>query len=50
VKKISGGDPKLERPKLLMEAGQSAWLYSPSGWNVTGGERTVNWARPAVTP
>ncbi len=41
VKKIYGGDPKLERPKLLMENGQPAWLYAPSGWNVTGGERTV---------
>jgi hypothetical protein len=41
VKKIYGGDPKIERPKLLMEGGQPAWLYGPSGWNVTGGQRTV---------
>ena len=41
VKKIYGIDPKIERPKLLMENGQPAWLYGPSGWNVTGGQRTV---------
>lgn len=41
VEKIYGGDPKLERPKLLLENGQPAWLFAPSGWNVTGGERTV---------
>jgi len=41
VKRIYGSDPKLERPKLLMENGAPAWLYAPSGLNVTGGERTV---------
>jgi len=41
-RKIYGADPKLERPKLLLEAGQPAWLYAPSGWNVTGGERTAS--------
>ncbi|MBN8456929.1 MAG: endonuclease/exonuclease/phosphatase family protein [Verrucomicrobia bacterium] len=41
VKRIYGGDPKLERPKILMQDGQPAWLYAPSGWNITGGNRTA---------
>lgn len=41
VKKIYGGDPKFERPKVLCLEGRPAWLYAPSGWNVTGGNRTV---------
>jgi lysophospholipase L1-like esterase len=41
ARRIYGPDPKLERPKLLMERGAPAWLYAPSGWNVTGGARTV---------
>lgn len=41
VKKIYGSDPKFERPKILIEEGKPSWLYAPSGWNVTGGERTV---------
>jgi len=40
VKRIYGGDPKLERPKILMRSGEPAYLYAPSGWNVTGGQRT----------
>lgn len=39
--KIYGGDPKLERPKILMIDGQPAYLYGPSGWNFFGGDRTV---------
>jgi arylsulfatase A-like enzyme len=42
VRRIYGEDPKLERPKILCIDGQPAWLYAPSGWNVTGGQRTVN--------
>lgn len=42
VKKVYGGDPKFERPKVLCLDGRPAWLYAPSGWNVTGGQRTVN--------
>ena len=42
VKQVYGGDPKFERPKVLCIAGRPAWLYAPSGWNVTGGQRTVN--------
>ncbi|MCP4645029.1 MAG: hypothetical protein GY851_31595 [bacterium] len=41
VTKIYGTDPKLERPKILMIDGKPAYLYAPSGWNVTGGSRTV---------
>ena len=41
MKKIYGGEPKLERPKVLMADGKPAWLYAPSGWNVTGGQRTA---------
>ena len=39
--KIYGGDPKLERPKILMIDGKPAYLYGPSGWNFFGGDRTV---------
>lgn len=42
VKKVYGGDPKFERPKVLCVEGRPAWLYAPSGWNVTGGPRTVS--------
>jgi hypothetical protein len=42
VKRIYGGDPKFERPKVLCVDGRPAWLYAPSGWNVTGGQRTVS--------
>lgn len=42
VRKIYGGDPKFERPKVLCLDGRPAWLYAPSGWNVTGGQRTVS--------
>lgn len=42
VKKVYGGDPKFERPKVLCLDGRPAWLYAPSGWNVTGGPRTVS--------
>ncbi|MDC0325407.1 sulfatase-like hydrolase/transferase [bacterium] len=41
IKKIYGGDPKFERPKVLCMDHQPSWLYAPSGWNVTGGQRTV---------
>ena len=39
--KIYGGDPKLERPKVLMIDNKPAYLYGPSGWNFFGGDRTV---------
>lgn len=42
VTKIYGPDPKLERPKVLMIDGRPAYLYGPSGWNISGGERTVS--------
>lgn len=38
---VDGGDPKFERPKVLSLNGRPAWLYAPSGWNVTGTDRTV---------
>ncbi len=41
VVKIYGEDPKLERPKILMMDGKPAYLYTPGGWNVVGGDRTV---------
>ena len=41
VRRIYGGDPKFERPKVLCLDGRPAWLYAPSGWNVTGSDRTV---------
>lgn len=41
VKKVYGGEPKFERPKVLCLNGRPAWLYAPSGWNVTGTDRTV---------
>lgn len=42
VKKIYGSDPKFERPKVLCLDGRPAWFYAPSGWNVTGEQRTVS--------
>ena len=42
VKKVYGGDPKFERPKVLCFEGRPEWLYAASGWNVTGGQRTVS--------
>jgi hypothetical protein len=42
VKRVYGGAPKFERPKVLCLDGRPAWLYAPSGWNVTGGQRTVS--------
>lgn len=42
VMRIYGGDPKFERPKVLCEEGLPAWLYATSGWNFSGGSRTVN--------
>ncbi len=41
VKKIYGGHPKIERPKILMIDGKPTYLYGPPGWNIFGGERTV---------
>jgi hypothetical protein len=40
-RRVYGGDPKLERPKVLMISGRPAYLYAPSGWAVHGGERTA---------
>ncbi|MBI4890694.1 MAG: glycoside hydrolase N-terminal domain-containing protein [Acidobacteria bacterium] len=42
VKQVYGGDPKFERPKVLVIEGKPAYLYATSGWNVTGGARTVS--------
>jgi len=42
VIRVYGSDPKFERPKVLCLGGRPAWLYAPSGWNVTGGQRTVS--------
>lgn len=42
VVKIYGGDPKLERPKVLMIDEKPSYLYGPGGWNFFGGERTVS--------
>jgi hypothetical protein len=42
VVKIYGGDPKLERPKILMIDDKPAYLYGPGGWNFFGGERTAS--------
>ncbi len=41
ITRVYGPDPKFERPKVLMIEGQPAYMYAPSGWNVTGGKRTV---------
>jgi len=41
VTRIYGSDPKLERPRILLIKGEPRYLYAPSGWNVTGGGRTV---------
>lgn len=43
IAKIYGPDPKLERPKVLMIDGKPAYLYAAGGWNVIGGQRTVNY-------
>ncbi len=43
VKKIYGGAPKLERPKVLVIDGKPAYLYAPSGWALHGGDRTANY-------
>ena len=42
VARVYGGDPKFERPKILTINGSPAYLYATSGWNVTGGSRTVS--------
>ena len=41
VTKRYGSAAKLERPKVLMIGGRPRYLYGPSGWNVTGGDRPV---------
>jgi hypothetical protein len=41
--KIYGSDPKLERPKILMQNGVPAYLYAPSGWSFYGTDRTENY-------
>ncbi len=41
ARRIYGGDPKLERPKVLVIDGRPAWLYGPSGWALHGGDRTA---------
>ncbi len=41
AKRVYGGDPKFERPKILTVSNEPRYLYAPSGWNVLGGERTV---------
>jgi len=41
TKRVYGGDPKLERPKVLILDGRPAYLYAPSGWTVHGGQRTA---------
>ena len=38
------GDPKIERPKILMRNEHPAYLYGPSGWAVHGGDRTACYA------
>ena len=41
VTKVYGNTPKFERPKVLMLNDRPRYMYAPSGWNVTGGDRTV---------
>ncbi|WP_149304538.1 glycoside hydrolase family protein [Pareuzebyella sediminis] len=41
VVKVYGADPKLERPKILLQDDKPKYLYGPGGWNIYGGERTV---------
>lgn len=41
IVRIYGGDPKLERPKVLMMDGKPRCLYAPSGWALHGGKRTA---------
>jgi hypothetical protein len=43
VKRVYGGAPKLERPKILTMAGEPTYLYAPSGWVLHGGDRTANY-------
>jgi hypothetical protein len=42
VKRIYGGMPKPERPKVLMVNGKPAYLYVGSGWIYDGSPRCVN--------
>jgi hypothetical protein len=39
VKRVYGGKPKPERPKVLMVDGKPAWLYVASGWIYDGWPR-----------
>ncbi|GAA1717792.1 hypothetical protein GCM10009809_12150 [Isoptericola hypogeus] len=41
ILRVYGSQPKLERPKVLTIDGEARYLYAPSGWNVTGQDRTV---------
>lgn len=38
---IYGKMPKFERPQVLMENGEPAWLYVPSGFNMKGEDHTI---------
>ena len=38
---IYGKMPKFERPQVLMENGDPAWLYVPSGFNMNGEDHTI---------
>ncbi|MBK8978864.1 MAG: glycoside hydrolase N-terminal domain-containing protein [Planctomycetes bacterium] len=42
--RIYGADPKLERPKVMVEDGRPTWLYATSGFAVHGGPRTASYA------
>ncbi|MCT4647995.1 MAG: glycoside hydrolase family protein [Carboxylicivirga sp.] len=41
VNKVYGAQAKFERPKVLMIDGRPAYLFAPSGWHPTGGERVA---------
>ena len=41
AKGIYGKMPKFERPQALMENGEPAWLYVPSGFNMNGDDHTI---------
>ncbi|MCK5000631.1 MAG: glycoside hydrolase family protein, partial [Anaerohalosphaera sp.] len=41
--KVYGSQTKIERPKILMIDGKPAYLYGPSGIEMTGQKRTVNY-------
>ena len=41
AKRVYGGAPKMERPKVLVIDGKPSYLYGPSGWAIHGGDRTA---------